>query len=140
MGTPLTAPGKADFMTDKAYPTLDLGIFGASPSFYDFSTICTRFTTVKAPPTFLDPRAWQQVESDSVGKPDAWLVKATTNHEVNGAPAGIARFSATLIGVFVPEIVDGRFTDIRIIVDPDEIRFAGRQLDGLSHSGGLSGS
>ncbi|WP_280415353.1 RNA polymerase sigma factor SigJ [Nocardia carnea] len=61
-------------------------------------------------------------------------------HEVNGAPAGIARFSATLIGVFVPEIADGRLTDIRIIVNPDKLRFAARQLDGLSHSEGLSGS
>ncbi|WP_245669128.1 RNA polymerase sigma factor SigJ [Nocardia speluncae] len=61
-------------------------------------------------------------------------------HEVNGVPAGIARFSATPIGVFVPEIADGRLTDIRIIANPDKIRFAASQLEGLSHSEGLSGS
>ncbi|MBF6349059.1 MULTISPECIES: hypothetical protein [Nocardia] len=38
MGTPLTAPGKADFMTGKAYPTVDLHIFRASPAYYGIPT------------------------------------------------------------------------------------------------------
>ncbi|MFI5717173.1 RNA polymerase sigma-70 factor [Nocardia sp. NPDC051750] len=60
--------------------------------------------------------------------------------EVNGSPAAIALASSTLAGVFVPEIADGRIARIRIVAAPDKIRFAGRQLDRLSHSGGLSGS
>jgi hypothetical protein len=36
VGTPLTAPGKADFMTDKAYPTVDLHIRGVYPRFLRF--------------------------------------------------------------------------------------------------------
>ncbi|GAD81785.1 hypothetical protein NCAST_05_02210 [Nocardia asteroides NBRC 15531] len=35
-GAPVTGPVKADFMTDKAYTTADLGIFGVPPCFLRF--------------------------------------------------------------------------------------------------------
>ncbi|MFQ6226192.1 hypothetical protein [Nocardia sp. NPDC002869] len=57
MGTPLTAPGKADFMTDKAYPTVDLHIRGVYPRFlrffYDIHAIHNHAGTTVIP----DPRA-----------------------------------------------------------------------------------
>ncbi|MEV0696821.1 sigma factor-like helix-turn-helix DNA-binding protein [Saccharopolyspora sp. NPDC050389] len=60
--------------------------------------------------------------------------------EVNGTPALLGWFGPTLLGVFVPEIADGRITGIRIVANPDKLRFLGAQLARLSHSGELSGS
>ncbi|MEV6135907.1 RNA polymerase sigma factor SigJ [Nocardia sp. NPDC051990] len=60
--------------------------------------------------------------------------------EVNGMPAVLARYGATLVGVMVPEIVNGRISCIRIIANPDKLRFLGAQADRLSHSEELSGS
>lgn len=60
--------------------------------------------------------------------------------EVNGMPAVLARYGSTLVGVMVPEIVNGRISCIRIIANPDKLRFLGAQADRLSHSEELSGS
>ncbi|MFF2083536.1 RNA polymerase sigma-70 factor [Nocardia sp. NPDC058176] len=60
--------------------------------------------------------------------------------EVNGVPAVLAQDGSTLVGVLVPEIVDGRISCIRIIANPDKLRFLGAQVDRLSHSGELFGS
>jgi RNA polymerase sigma-70 factor (TIGR02957 family) len=54
--------------------------------------------------------------------------------EVNGTPAVLGWFASTLLGVLVPEIADGRITGIRIVANPDKLRFVGAQLAALSHS------
>ncbi|GAB3502711.1 hypothetical protein [Amycolatopsis cihanbeyliensis] len=54
--------------------------------------------------------------------------------EVNGTPAVLGWFASTLLGVLVPEIVDGQITGIRIVANPDKLRFVGAQLTRLSHS------
>ncbi|MCN9244820.1 RNA polymerase sigma-70 factor [Streptomyces sp. RY43-2] len=56
--------------------------------------------------------------------------------KVNGEP-GVLVFAGTdLIGVLVPEVVDGRITRICIIANPDKLAFSAR----LSHQAGLPGS
>ncbi|WP_328612040.1 RNA polymerase sigma-70 factor [Amycolatopsis sp. NBC_00345] len=61
-------------------------------------------------------------------------------HEVNGTPAVFGWSASTLLGVFVPEIADGRITGIRIVANPGKLRFIGAQLARLSRSGEPSGS
>ena len=61
-------------------------------------------------------------------------------HEVNGTPAMFGWSASTLLGVLVPEIVDGRITGIRIVANPDKLRFVGAQLARLSRSGEPFGS
>lgn len=60
--------------------------------------------------------------------------------ETNGTLALLAWNGSALVAAFVPEIVDGRITSIRIVANPDKLRFLGTQVDRLSHSGALSGS
>ncbi len=60
--------------------------------------------------------------------------------EVNGQLAVLGWSASTLLGVLVPEIVDGRIADIRIVANPDKLRFVGAQLAQLSHSGEPFGS
>ncbi|MEV0053090.1 RNA polymerase sigma-70 factor [Saccharopolyspora shandongensis] len=55
-------------------------------------------------------------------------------YEVNGTPGLLAWSASTLIGVFVPEIAGGRITGIRIVANPDKLRFVGTQLARLSRS------
>jgi hypothetical protein len=78
VGTPLTAPGKADFMTDKAYPTVDLHIFRVCPCFlrffYDLHAIHNSAGTTDIP----DPRArwrtWCQA-SRARGRPPPTMLR-----------------------------------------------------------------
>lgn len=60
--------------------------------------------------------------------------------EVNGEPALVARAGRDVAGVAVPEFLDGRIRTLRIVASPDKLRFAARQVAGLSHSAGLAGS
>jgi RNA polymerase sigma-70 factor (TIGR02957 family) len=57
--------------------------------------------------------------------------------EVNGQQAVLGFVSATLAGVLFFEVADDRVTELRIVANPDKLRFLGAQL---SHPVGLSGS
>jgi RNA polymerase sigma-70 factor (ECF subfamily) len=52
--------------------------------------------------------------------------------EVNGVPALLAWSGTALVGVLVPEIADRRVTAVRIVADPDKLRFLGTQVARLS--------
>ncbi|MGW5382472.1 hypothetical protein [Nocardia sp. NPDC003963] len=56
----------------------------------------------------------------------------TCVHEVNGVPALLAWSGSVLVGVLVPEIADGRITVVRIVADPDKLRFLGIRTARLS--------
>jgi len=60
--------------------------------------------------------------------------------EVNGMPGVLGWVGSTLLGVFVPEIAGGRITGIRIVANPEKLRFVSEQVARLSHSGESSGS
>jgi RNA polymerase sigma-70 factor (TIGR02957 family) len=60
--------------------------------------------------------------------------------EVNGTPGVLGWFGSTLLGVFVPEIAGGRITSIRIVANPEKLRFVSEQAARLSHSGESFGS
>ena len=57
--------------------------------------------------------------------------------EVNGEQAVLGFVGPTLAGVLFFEITGGRVTELRIVANPDKLRFLGAQL---SHPVGLSGS
>jgi RNA polymerase sigma-70 factor (ECF subfamily) len=57
--------------------------------------------------------------------------------EINGEPAVLGFIGSTLAGVLFVEIADDRVTQLRIVANPDKLRFLGAQL---SHPVGLSGS
>lgn len=65
---------------------------------------------------------------------------AAAVQEVNGAPAVVGWFRTALVGVLVPEIADGRITAVRIVANPDKLRFLGDQAARLSRSPEVSGS
>jgi RNA polymerase sigma-70 factor (ECF subfamily) len=48
--------------------------------------------------------------------------------EVNGAPAIVGHIGGTVMGVASFEFRDGRVSEVWVIVNPDKLRFAGRQL------------
>jgi RNA polymerase sigma-70 factor (ECF subfamily) len=52
--------------------------------------------------------------------------------EVNGVPALLAWSGSALVGVLVPEIADRRVTAVRIVADPDKLRFLATQVARLS--------
>jgi RNA polymerase sigma-70 factor (ECF subfamily) len=60
--------------------------------------------------------------------------------EINGELGVVASIAGTVAGVLVPEFADGRITGLRIVANPDKLRFVAAQYAGLSHSRGLSGS
>ncbi|MFB9831524.1 RNA polymerase sigma-70 factor [Actinoallomurus acaciae] len=60
--------------------------------------------------------------------------------EVNGAPAVLGRLGTALVGVLVLEIVGERVTAVRIVANPDKLRFLGDQAARLSRSPEVSGS
>jgi RNA polymerase sigma-70 factor (ECF subfamily) len=60
--------------------------------------------------------------------------------EVNGVPAVLASAGGVVLGVLAPEFADGRIAAVRIIANPDKLRFLSGQVARLSHSGGLAGS
>lgn len=51
-----------------------------------------------------------------------------TIREVNGDPAVVVVEDGTLTAVITPEIIDGRITAIRTVMNPDKLLFAARQL------------
>ncbi len=53
---------------------------------------------------------------------------AASIEEVNSMPAVLGWFGSTLIGVLAPQTADGRVTGIRIMANPDKLRFLGDQL------------
>jgi RNA polymerase sigma-70 factor (ECF subfamily) len=63
-----------------------------------------------------------------------------TVSEVNGVPAVLASAGGVVLGVLAPEFADGRIAAVRIIANPDKLRFLSGQVARLSHSGGLAGS
>jgi RNA polymerase sigma-70 factor (ECF subfamily) len=60
---------------------------------------------------------------------------ALTVVEVNGEPALAGRAEGALAGLLMPEITDGAIRAVRIVANPDKLRYAARQL-GLSVRGG----
>ncbi|MCX0275139.1 RNA polymerase sigma-70 factor [Nocardia zapadnayensis] len=56
----------------------------------------------------------------------------TRVHEVNGVPALLAWSDSVLVGVLVPEIAGRSVTAVRIVADPDKLRFLGTQVARLS--------
>jgi RNA polymerase sigma-70 factor (TIGR02957 family) len=60
--------------------------------------------------------------------------------EVNGEPAALAWVGSNLLALLVLEITDGWITALRIVANPDKLRFAARQAARLSHPAGLPGS
>jgi hypothetical protein len=60
--------------------------------------------------------------------------------QINGEPAILVLGGGAVAGVLVPEFADGQISALRIVSNPDKLRFAAKQLPGLSHSGGLAGS
>lgn len=63
-----------------------------------------------------------------------------TQAEVNGEIALLGWSGTALLGVLVPEIRDGEITAVRIVANPDKLRFAARQAGRLSHPTAPSGS
>ncbi|SFP75680.1 RNA polymerase sigma-70 factor, ECF subfamily [Amycolatopsis arida] len=57
--------------------------------------------------------------------------------EVNGCPAAVGWAGGTVVGVLVPELAEGRVAALRIVANPEKLRFLSRQL---SRSAGPSGS
>ena len=57
--------------------------------------------------------------------------------EVNGEPAMLAFDGETLAGVLCFEIVDNRIAELRVVANPDKLRFISEQL---SRPAGLPGS
>ena len=57
--------------------------------------------------------------------------------EINGEPAVLGFIGPTLAGVLFFEIVDDHITKLRVVANPDKLRFLGEQL---SHPVGLPGS
>ncbi len=53
--------------------------------------------------------------------------------DLNGQSAVVASIAGRLVGVMLPEVVDGRISVLRIVANP-------AKLAGLSHPGGLAGS
>lgn len=72
----------------------------------------------------------------SFGRPVA-DVRLDFDTEINGEPAVLAFIGATLAGVLFFEIADDRVAQLRLVANPDKLRFLGAQL---SHPVGLSGS
>jgi RNA polymerase sigma-70 factor (ECF subfamily) len=60
---------------------------------------------------------------------------ALTVVEVNGEPALAGRAEGALVGLLVPEVTDGVICAVRIVANPDKLRYAARQL-GLGVRGG----
>lgn len=60
--------------------------------------------------------------------------------EVNGEPAVLAWHGGELIGVLVAELADGRVAALRLIANPDKLRFVGEQAARLSRKAPLPGS
>ena len=48
--------------------------------------------------------------------------------EVNGEPAMLVRLSGQLDGLFVMSVVNGQIATIRVVRNPDKLRFIERQL------------
>ena len=57
--------------------------------------------------------------------------------EINGEPAVLAFDGANLSGVLCFEIVGDRIAAVRVLANPDKLRFLAEQL---SHPAGLPGS
>jgi RNA polymerase sigma-70 factor (ECF subfamily) len=53
---------------------------------------------------------------------------ALTVVEVNGAPALAGQAGGALVGLLMPEVTDGAIRTVRIIANPDKLRYAARQL------------
>ncbi|MFC8943421.1 hypothetical protein ACFT1B_35630 [Streptomyces griseoincarnatus] len=60
--------------------------------------------------------------------------------EVNGTVAAAGWFASRLLGVVVPDVANGRITNIHILANPGKLRFVGTQLARLSHSEAPFGS
>lgn len=60
--------------------------------------------------------------------------------DVNGEPAILTWKDEQLIGILVPEIDDGLIAALRLIVNPDKLRFVAGRAESPSHRPGLSGS
>jgi RNA polymerase sigma-70 factor (TIGR02957 family) len=54
--------------------------------------------------------------------------------EVNGQPALLTWIGEVLVGVLVPELVDGRLHALRMVLNPEKLAFASRQAAPLSRS------
>ena len=74
-----------------------------------------------------------------IADPQFWRGAEVLPAEVNGEPALLAWTGGVLFAVFVPELVGGRITALRVLANPDKLTFAARQASGLSRSGDLSG-
>lgn len=48
--------------------------------------------------------------------------------DVNGGPAAAFFEGATLIAIVVPEVIADEVTTIRLVISPDKLAFAARQL------------
>ncbi|WP_344681735.1 RNA polymerase sigma-70 factor [Saccharopolyspora taberi] len=66
-----------------------------------------------------------------------YLAVDFTFEEVNGVPAALAWVDGVLFAAFVPGFSDGRISAVRIVVNPDKLRFLARQV---SRSEELPGS
>src|SRR5215467_3105959 len=53
--------------------------------------------------------------------------------EVNGEPAIVGISGGTVVGVLVLEVSGGEIGAVRAVANPDKLRFAARQVMGLSH-------
>ena len=60
--------------------------------------------------------------------------------EINGEPALLGLVSGVPIGVVVPEVTDRTISALRIMVNPEKLRFLARQVVTLSHPGRPAGS